>query len=125
MPPLEKLFRLEIEFHRRLRTQTPGTADARALHTSYALQAGYEPLIRQLGSVTAQDVERLHARLALAGDPRDLLAVRDSLKAPPWPIPARRLRTTAWLSRAATARWQIQYNLLMLSGGYDDAGTTH
>jgi hypothetical protein len=80
MTPLERLFRLEVEFHRRLRTQAPGTADARALHTSYALQAGYESLIRGAGGVSAQEVERLHASLALVGDPRDLLAARDSLK---------------------------------------------
>jgi hypothetical protein len=79
MSPLEKLFRLEIEFHRRLRTQAPGTEDSRALHTSYALQAGYEPLIRTIGTITAQDVDRLQARLVLAGDPRDVRAARDSL----------------------------------------------
>jgi hypothetical protein len=79
MPPLERLFRLEIEFHRRLRTQAPGTEDARALHTSYALQSGYEPLIRSIGTVTVQDIDRLRARLALAGDARDTLAARDSL----------------------------------------------
>ena len=45
MTPLERLFLLEVEFHRRLRTQAPGTADASSLHTSYALQSGYEPLI--------------------------------------------------------------------------------
>lgn len=80
MPPLERLFRLEIEFHRRLRTQAPGTVDTRALHTSYALQSGYEPLIRAVGTVTAQDRDRLQARLALAGDARDILAARDSLE---------------------------------------------
>jgi hypothetical protein len=79
MAPLEQLFRLEIEFHRRLRTQAPGQGDVRALHTSYALQAGYESLIRTAGSVTVQDVERLHARLGMVGDPRDVLAARDSL----------------------------------------------
>lgn len=80
MPPLEKLFRLEVEFHRRLRTEAPGTADASALHTSYALQSGYEPMIRSLGAVTSRDIERLHARLVLAGDACDILAARDSLK---------------------------------------------
>jgi len=78
--PLEKLFRLEIEFHRRLRTEAPGTVDASALHTSYALQSGYEPLLRAAGAGTARDIDRLHDRLALAGDPRDILAARDSLK---------------------------------------------
>jgi hypothetical protein len=81
MTPLERLFRLEIEFHRRLRTQAPGTADARALHTSYALQAGYEPLIGAIGAVTDEEFGRLYARLGLAGDARDILAARDSLGA--------------------------------------------
>jgi hypothetical protein len=80
MTPLERLFRLEIEFHRRLRTEAPGTLDARALHTSYALQSGYEPLLRAAGAVTVGDVERLHGRLSMAGDARDVLAARDSLK---------------------------------------------
>ena len=80
MSPLEMLFRLEIEFHRRLRTQAPGTEDARALHTSFALQAGYERLIRATGPVTAQDLDQLSARLTFAGNLRDILAARDSLK---------------------------------------------
>jgi hypothetical protein len=78
--PLVVACLLEIEFHRRLRTQAPGTADAPALHTSCALQAGYESLIRAAGTVTAQDLDRLHARLALAGDVRDALAALDSLR---------------------------------------------
>jgi hypothetical protein len=80
MSPLERLFRLEIEFHRRLRTQAPVIADACALHTSYALQAGYEMLVGAVGAVTAQEFERLHARLGRAGDARDILAARDSLR---------------------------------------------
>ena len=80
MPPLEKLFRLEIEFHRRLRTQAPGTPDPGALHTSYALQAGYEQLLRAAGTVTGQDIDQLRNRLTMAADARDLLAARDSLK---------------------------------------------
>lgn len=66
MTPLERLFRLEAEFHRRLRMHAPDTTDPSGLHTSYALQAGYEPLIRAIGITTAQEIERLHARLALA-----------------------------------------------------------
>src|SRR3954449_13234119 len=72
MSPLEQLFRLEIEFHRRLRTQAPGTEDARGLHTSYALQAGYERLIRATGPVTAQDLDELTTRLTFAGNLRDI-----------------------------------------------------
>ena len=79
MVPLERLFRLEIEFHRRLRTEATGTVDARALHTSYALQSGYEPLMRATGTVSVRDIESLHARLTMAGDARDVLAARDSL----------------------------------------------
>ena len=51
MSPLEQLFRLEIEFHHRLRTLAPGSGDASSLHTSYALQSGYEHLIRAVGPV--------------------------------------------------------------------------
>ena len=40
MSALEHLFALEVEFHRRLRTLAPGTGDAKAIHTNYALQAG-------------------------------------------------------------------------------------
>jgi hypothetical protein len=80
MSPLEKLFRLEIEFHRRLRTQALGTAEASALHTSYALQSGYEPLIRAVGRVTGREFELISQRHAMAADARDLLAARDSLK---------------------------------------------
>jgi len=80
MPPLERLFLLEVEFHRRLRTQAPGTLDARALHTSYALQSGYEPLMRARGTVTGHDIELIKQRHTLAADARDLLAARDSLK---------------------------------------------
>jgi hypothetical protein len=77
---LETLFRLEIEFHRRLRTAAAGAIDIGGLHTSYALQAGYEPLLFSLGSVKAADIERLGARLRLEGDACDVLAARDSIK---------------------------------------------
>jgi hypothetical protein len=78
--PLEKLFRLELEFHRGLRTQALGTADASSLHTGYALQTGYEQLIPAIGIVTARQIEQLRERFTLASDTRDLLAARDSLK---------------------------------------------
>ncbi len=79
MGPLERLFMLEIEYHRRLRCDAPGTSDAGAVHTSYALQAGYESLLRSVGPVTLQDIERLANRLVLSGDARDVLAARDSV----------------------------------------------
>jgi hypothetical protein len=80
MSPLERLFRLEIEFHRRLRPSADGRADVGALHTSYPLQSGYEPLLREVGAVAAADIDWLRQRLALAGDARDVLAASDSLK---------------------------------------------
>jgi hypothetical protein len=80
MTPLEQLFALEVEFHRKLRCEATGTHDVAALHASYASQAGYQELITQLGgNVSFQTIERLRAKHGLAGDVRDLLAARDSL----------------------------------------------
>jgi hypothetical protein len=83
MPPLEMLFCLEVEFHRRLRAAAAGAhagIDAGSLHTSYALQSGYEQLIPAVGTVTARQIEQLRERFTLAGDSRDLVAACDSLK---------------------------------------------
>jgi hypothetical protein len=77
--PLERLFALEVEFHGKLRREALGNADIAAVHTSYALQSGYEPLLRSIGRVTAQDIERLTNRLTVTGNARDVLAARDSL----------------------------------------------
>jgi hypothetical protein len=79
MSPQEQLFALEVEFYRRLRAEVIGTADTIALHISYALQSGYEPLLRRVGRVTDQDIVRMADRFTLAGDVRDMLAARDSL----------------------------------------------
>lgn len=80
MSSLEALFRLELEFHRKLRTVAPGTIDDGSLHTSYALQSGYDQLLIAIPAVTAQDIEQLRNRFMLACDTRDLLAARDSVK---------------------------------------------
>ena len=48
MGPLEQLFALETEFFRELRCRAPTFFDAAEIHTSYALQAGYEALLRRL-----------------------------------------------------------------------------
>jgi hypothetical protein len=79
MAPLDRLFALEIEFHRKLRQEAPGTADPTPLHTSYALQSGYEPLLRRIGRVTAEDLTQLTDRFQLGNDARDVLKARDSL----------------------------------------------
>ncbi len=76
MSPREQLFALEVEFHRRLRTGAPGTGDVSAIHTSYALQSGYEPLLKWVGSVTEAEVEAVQERLLKAGDARDVLSAR-------------------------------------------------
>jgi hypothetical protein len=44
------------------------------------MQFGYEQLIRSLGSVTVRDLETLEERLLMAGDARDVLAARDSVR---------------------------------------------
>jgi hypothetical protein len=80
MSPLEKLFRLEVEFHRRVRALPPGVVDAGSLHTSYALQTGYEQLIRETEVVTAQDIEALRERFVQSGDARDLRGASASLR---------------------------------------------
>jgi hypothetical protein len=79
MAPLLQLFALEVEFHRRVRSQALGAADTAALHTSYALQSGYEPLLRRIGRVTVRDIERLAERFAPADLPLEVLAARDSV----------------------------------------------
>jgi hypothetical protein len=79
MSPLERLFALELEFQRKLRSGAQGNVDVGALHTSYALQSGYEPLLRSVARVSATDLQRLAERLTLPGDTRDVLMARDAL----------------------------------------------
>lgn len=79
MSPLEQLFRHEVEFHRLMR-QAAVPQGASATHTSFALQNGYEALIRAAREVSGRDVETLKVKLSFAGDARDVLAARDSVK---------------------------------------------
>jgi hypothetical protein len=79
MSSLEKLFRLEVEFHRRVRALPPGVVDSPSLHTSYALQTGYERLIRETDRVTARDLESLRERFGRSGHAQDLLDACKSL----------------------------------------------
>jgi hypothetical protein len=80
MSPLESLFRLEIEFHRCLRALPIDPLGTAGLHTSYALQTGYEPLLSRLGTVTARDLDQLQSQLLITGSTRDVLAAATSLK---------------------------------------------
>lgn len=80
MSPLEMLFRLEIEFHRKLRVAAPGSADEGSLHTSYAVQSGYDQLLIAIPAVTDAQIEQLRGRFGSAGDAHDVLAAADSVK---------------------------------------------
>ena len=79
MAPIEHLFWYEVEFHRKLRTELPAIHDYSGLHTSYALGLGYEPILRTLGTVSIQEIERVVRKLTLVGDIRDVLRARDSM----------------------------------------------
>jgi hypothetical protein len=79
MTPLERLFRLEIEYRRILRSDAPGTPEAFAPHTSYALQNGYDALIRGVGNVTTTQLKRMACELLTLGDPQDVRAAEESL----------------------------------------------
>ena len=79
MNALERLFLLEVDYQRQLRTEGLGKTTVDGVRTSYALQCGYEGLIRSVGSVSILEIEKLRERLMLAGDVRDVLAARDSL----------------------------------------------
>jgi hypothetical protein len=76
---LERLFRLEVEFHRRLRTEIPRSLESQGLHTSYALQSGYEYLIQLARAARGADLEALKVRCLAASDARDVLAAQQSL----------------------------------------------
>jgi hypothetical protein len=47
--------------------------------TSYALQSGYEMLLKRLGRVTVRDIEQMAERLTVTGDGRDVLNARVSV----------------------------------------------
>jgi hypothetical protein len=80
MSPLEQLFRLEVVFHRRMRTLALGAGETIGLHTSFALQSGYDQLIGDIGVVAEHEIEQLSERLLLAGDGRDVVAACESVK---------------------------------------------
>jgi hypothetical protein len=79
MKSQERLFALEMEFHRRLRQSCTGEAEDSEVHTSWAVGMGYEALIARSGAVTAEEVVRMAQRMMALGDPRDVMAARDSV----------------------------------------------
>jgi hypothetical protein len=79
MNPLEKLFRLEIEYFRQDR-EAGYPPDGDGIHTSYALQEGYEGLLKSIPrATTIDDLVRLSNRFGLKSDPRDVIRARDSI----------------------------------------------
>jgi hypothetical protein len=79
--PLERLFRCELEFHRRVRCEVRGQKeDAAAARESFGLIHGYGELIQALTGAEDKDIEAMKERLMMAGDTRDVLAACDSVK---------------------------------------------
>jgi hypothetical protein len=68
MSVLDRLYRLEIEFHRLFLAEGVDAVEAAGIHTSYALQNHYEPLLRAI------------ERMMGMGDPRDVQAASHSLR---------------------------------------------
>jgi hypothetical protein len=71
---LDRLYRLEIESHRRFRADGVNAAEAAGVHTSYALQNHDEPLLRTIGVVNPADLVRATEQMTGMGDPRDVQA---------------------------------------------------
>ncbi len=63
MTVLDRLYHLEVEFHRHFRSEAINAIEAWSIHTSYALQQGYEPLLKTVGTV---DVKRLSTRSSVS-----------------------------------------------------------
>ncbi len=80
MSVLDCLYILEIEFHRLFRAQAINALEAAGIHTSYALQNNYEPLLRTIGIVEAADLARATERMMGMRDPRDVQAAYRSLR---------------------------------------------
>jgi hypothetical protein len=79
MSVLDHLYRLEIEFHRLFRAKGVNAHEVASVHTSYALQNNYEPLLRMIGIVDSADLARATERMMGMGDPCDVQAAYHSL----------------------------------------------
>lgn len=79
MSVLDRLYRLEIEFHRIFRAEGVAAEEAAGVHTSYALQNNYEPMLRTLGIIAPGDLAVATERMLAAGDPRDVQAAYRTL----------------------------------------------
>ena len=54
--------------------------EAAGIHTSYALQNNYEPLLHTIGGVAPSDLAWATERMTGMGDPRDVQAAYHSLR---------------------------------------------
>lgn len=77
---LSQLYNLEIEFHRQFRHASLDAGEAWSAHTSYALQHGYERLLRSIGVVDPLALESIRDRMSQCEDPRDVMAAFHSLR---------------------------------------------
>jgi hypothetical protein len=80
MTVLDNLYSLEIEFHRRFRMEAINAVEAWSIHTSYALQHGYELLLRTVGTVDSAELAKVKDRMIGMSDPRDVQAAFRSLQ---------------------------------------------
>jgi hypothetical protein len=69
----------EIEYNRLARVAGLGSHERQRQHADFALRRNYEPLMAAAVGVDAAAVRRIAEQLLSAGDPRDVLAARDSL----------------------------------------------
>ena len=74
MSDLDRLYSLEIEFHRLFRAEGINALEAASVHTSFALQNHYEPLLRMIGVVAPSELAGAAERMMGMGDPRDVQA---------------------------------------------------
>lgn len=77
---LDRLYHLEIEFQRLFRVEGLNALEAAGVHTSYALQHNYEPLLRKVGMVDPAELAKAAERMMGMGDPRDVQAAHHSLR---------------------------------------------
>jgi hypothetical protein len=80
MSILDRLYHLEIEFHRLFRAEGINPFEAASVHTSYALQNQYESMLRTMVLVDQSELAKVAERMMGMGDPRDVQAAFHSLR---------------------------------------------
>ena len=81
MSGLDRLYRLEIEFHRRFRAERTNALEAASIPSATPCRNRYEPLLRTIGVVNPADLVRATERVMGRGRPaRDVRAACHSLR---------------------------------------------